>query len=486
MSRIAGNCLLIAMALGLSLVGFARAEEKRPSNSREMFRFLGAGDTYFERMTGGVPVDTDELDPLLRILFKLRQFPAADMERWAIDGDKLGEAIGQAGKFRGSIFRLRGRVIAVEPQRPTAEQSQRYEMPRYFRCRLQIDSPPCFADIYTEDVPVAWRKGSKPNVDGGAFGVFLKTAKKIDNRDAPVFVAPRIAWYSDDLLGRLGMDYGLLDDLANVKNMSPEKHDSLDREAFLEMLAAVGRAKPGELARQADADLTSAPKDLKWTDREGKPHFSVVPLFNQPKTQVGRLVVLSGTARLIEKVYVEDPNAVARFGFDHYFLVSLFTDDSNGNPLTFCVRELPEGMPYGNLPHYGESVRIAGFFYKTWVYPVKRMADPSLMSNPKTGGQASPLLFGRSLVWYRAPKSASTPGLNTFVFASLAVVMLAIWGLAWRSRIREKRRRAESLGTTTKLDSVGDLGRIGENPQAAPDFDRIAEMDQGPERKDNE
>lgn len=319
-SRVA--CFLMAAATSVAFLAAARAEEKKPANPREMFRALGVGDTYFERLTVGVPVDADELDPLLRILFKLRQFPAVDLERWALDADKLDKAAVQSGEYRGSVFRLRGRVIAVEPFRPSADMSARYEMPQYFRCRLELDSPGQLAEIYTDNVPVAWQQGDKPDVAGGAFGVFLKLAKKTDGRDTLVFVAPRLAWYSDDLLGRLGMDYGLLDDLWNQKNLTAEQRNTLDREAFYQMLAAAKRAKPDQLLQQADADLPKTRDGWRWTNRENKLLYSVVPLFNEPATQVGRLVALSGTARLVEKIHVEDPNTVARFGFDHYYQVS--------------------------------------------------------------------------------------------------------------------------------------------------------------------
>ena len=49
-------CFLMAAATSLSFASAARAAETKPANPREMFRLLGAGDTYFERLTGGVTV----------------------------------------------------------------------------------------------------------------------------------------------------------------------------------------------------------------------------------------------------------------------------------------------------------------------------------------------------------------------------------------------------------------------------------------------
>lgn len=478
------GCLTVAACL--LLLTAAHAVEERPANPQEMFRMLGVGDIYFERLKSGVAVDVNETDTVLRILFKLRRFPAFDMQRWAIDVAPLLKTIEQADKHRGSIFRLRGRVVVVEPYRPSADESQRYEMPQYFRCHLLLDSSSQMVDIYTENVPAEWQKGARPGAPGGALGVFLKFAKEKDQPTSLVFVAPRLAWYPDDLLsGALGMDYGLLDDLQNQKDLGVQQREAIDREAFYQMLAAVGRAKPGELLRQADADLPKIREGWRWTNREGRLQYSVVPLFNEPATQVGRLVALSGAARRVVKVSVDNPETVARFGFDHYFQVSLFTDDSQGNPLTFCVRELPKGMPYGNQPHYGESVRIVGFFYMTWSYGVQTMTDPALTPDPKTHHQLSPLLIGQSLVWYPVAKPADSTFSTAIIIGLVVVVMVIVWAVAWRSRRRERQWVEHAIGATPTLDPDVNFGQVDQSVVAAPDFDHIAEMDHGPEQQEN-
>ncbi len=210
--------------------------------------------------------------------------------------------------------------------------------------------------------------------------MFVKVGEKADGGASLVFAAPRLAWYPDDLLGRLGMDVGLLGGAEDPKSSGLDT--PAEREAFYQMLAAVGRAAPAELQRAAEKDLSQTPKKWLWTNPQGERQYSVVPLFNDPATQRGRLVELSGTARRIEEIRVTDPDLVTRFGIDHYYQVSLFTDDSQGNPVTFCLRQLPEGMPYGNLPRYGEAVRIAGFFFTTWSYPIAKGAAREKGSDP--------------------------------------------------------------------------------------------------------
>ncbi len=483
---------IVVFLAAVCLSAAARAEDPLPTTPREMFRTLGVADSCFEQLTNDVALDSEETDSLLRILYRMRQFPPADLESWALDQEKLGEAVRRPGTFRGSIFQLRGQVLDVVPLRPTKDQSERYEMKRYFRCRLSLDSPARIVDVFTEQVPAAWQNGVRPKVEGGALGAFLKIGPKTGKQSPLIFVAPRLAWYSDDLLGRLGMDYGLLDDLISQKKLTDRQREILDRDAFYAMFAAVNRAAPGQLVEEADAALPHVSAKRRWINREGQEQYSVVPLFNEPASQVGKLVVLSGTARRIEKIHVDDPEIVARYGFDHYYMVSLFTEDCYaptasapedylGNPVTFDILELPEGMPYGSQPHYGEAVRIAGFFYKTWQYRVQKNADVAPTPGEKTRPQLSPLLIGRSLVWNPPTKAADQTTSNVVIISLLFLAMLIIWVVAWRSSRREKRWVAGATAGPPKFGDDIDLSRIDQRDESQPDFGRIAEMDHSPE-----
>jgi hypothetical protein len=277
------------------------------------------------------------------------------------------------------------------------------------------------------------------------------------------------------------MDFGLFDSIRDQKAITAD-----DREAFYQMLAAVGRAKPDQLMAAAIENLPTLPEDDRWIDRTGEERYSVTPLFNQAAAERGKLVELLGTARRIEKIMVGDPDIVARFGIDHYYEVFLFTDDSQGNPLTFCVRELPEGMPYGNTPRYGEAARIAGFFFKTWSYKVPKMMDPTLSpGDPKTHHQLSPLLIGRSLVWYPAVQPADNTLSGVVVSGFFAMAMVAVWLVAWRTRRRE-RKWLEQMESPPDFDSGVELDRMDQHTESAPDFSRLAEMDRGPEPKPQE
>ena len=405
-------------------------------------------------------------------------------------------------------------MLEVEPLRPSAETAQRFEMNQYYRCRLKLDDSPQTAVVYTDHVPKSWQKGAKPNADGGACGVFLKLAGKDTentvgvavklppqqevakdgvavelplqheklppqrNTSSPIFAAPRLACYPSDLLGSLGMDFGLLDSEQSLKPFN--RNNAEDRESFYQLLAAVGRSKPGQLLHQADDNLPNIPENRRWTNGQGQDQYSVVPFFNEPVPQIGQLAALSGTAQKVEEIHIDDPDVIARCGIRRYYQVSLFSDDADGNPVTFCILDLPKGMPFGALPHYGESVRIAGFFFKTWSYSVPKMTDPEL--SPRDH-QPSPLLIGRDLLWTPAPKPADST-ISGYVVAALFVLAVAIaWVMAWKSSRREKRLEEHVMGEKPNFDAGINLEQPVRPAADSPDFNIIAQMDHGPENQ---
>jgi hypothetical protein len=186
-------------------------------------------------------------------------------------------------------------------------------------------------------------------------------------------------------------------------------------------------------------------------------------LFNEPKTQLGRLVVLSGTARRVIPIRISDEDLVARLGMDRYYEIYLFTDDSQGNPVVFCVRELPPGMPIGEGPEFGEHLTIAGFFFKTWAY---RRADAT--SPGRTEWQLAPLLIGREPVWSPGPSLHSGAGYGVLTVGALLVFLAGLFLLVWhyhRSDRKARQRRIERSSATR---------------QAAPDHHGFDAIDPGP------
>ncbi|MBN2023750.1 MAG: hypothetical protein JW809_13265 [Pirellulales bacterium] len=237
---------------------------------------------------------------------------------------------------------------------------------------------------------------------------------------------------SREILRSLGMDLGLLDTLRDRTRIGHE-----ERECFYQMLAAVGRARPGQLAEAARQRLADA----------GSRFDSVVPLFNDPDAQRGRLVLLTGTARRITRVRVDEPDVVERFGIDHYFELYLFTDDSQQNPLVFCVRAIPEGMPTGEGPRYAERIEVAGFFLKSWAY-----RSVAQRENPGAARQLAPLLVGGDVRRRPAPEPGGWGAVGAVTGGLFLLVLAAVAILLRRASLADRRFRREILGRFREPD----------------------------------
>jgi len=426
---------------------------------RDLLERHGVDQSHFEKLTDGRPIDDNETEVLLKVMYWVRDFRTADVARWAQDEPDPVELARNPEPARGQIFSLSGRITQVEPLQPLPEMVERLRMEAYYRCELLLDGQQPVV-VYALDVPQAWRQGGAIDEPASARGLFLKLTDDDPQRPMPMFVARRIAWHPDTVLGNLGMDVGLFDGVQNRKRLL-----GAEREAFYQMLDAVGRAEPGELLRLADDELR----------RTGKDRFSVVPLFMEPESQHGQLVALSGTVRRVVPIRVKEPDVVERFGIDHYYELALFTDDSEDNPLFFCVRELPEGMPIGEGADFGEHVRVAGFFFKLRLYPLE-LPDAE---GPARRGQLAPLLFGREPVWYPQQKPATNTMFQAIAGGLFVLVLLGIWLGLWRYGRGDKQFHDQTLVKAHGSDSGIALDKIDLTGDGTPDFSRLEEMDRG-------
>jgi len=400
----------------------------KAQSTSEMLRLLGVQDEHLTAFIDGQPADEDETEPLLRMLNAAGRFDTLRLHRGIRNDVTLEDLSAQPSTFRGEIVQLQGRLQKVQVEETPAELATRFELPKYYRCEVLLEPSQLLATVYAITVPHQWAEGAGDLDQPISFvGFFIKTASESEDDPQPVFVTRRLAWHPATTLGKLGMDVGLFD---TVSDHSPIK--ASEREAFYQLLAAAGRAEIGQLDRLTQDD------------------YSVEPLFNAPELQRGRLVGLSGVARRITKVVVDDPDIVERFGIDHYYEVGVFTDDSQGNPVIFCVRELPEGMPTGD--RISEAVRIPAFFLKTWTFETAQLnqkaAEQAAEGQPRQRlKQVAPLLIGKSLHWQTAPVAAP-PGISGWVAGSLFLLALAgVWFGAWR---RHKADRTYAQGTLAR------------------------------------
>jgi hypothetical protein len=436
------------------------------SSPQELLELRGVEPSHYRMLVDGRPVDMNEQEALLRFLYAINKIDLGDVERWGQTTFSLTRQAAQPNDGRGGFFRVAGRVTGVAIERPLPEVVDRFEMDHYYRCELRLEGGGT-AWVYAVDIPDKWAIDQPMDERASLDGCFLKWRVNDPGPAEPVFAAQRVAWHPPTILGDLEMDVGLFDDVKNREAILAR-----ERECFFQLLAAAGRAGINELARRTQDGPPRPPsppvkrsrlKQLVDSAQTEPPHdYSVVPLFNDPDKQHGELVALTGTTRSVREVLisVSDPDIVKRFGFDRYYQVELITDDSQGNPLVFCVRELPAGFPQG--ADVRELVRIPGFFFKTWSYRQQRLDDAQPVRR-----QLAPMLVGRAPLWLRPPES---PYLKV---VSICLFFLAVAGAgwaAWRLSRGDRRFRERVIAKKFEPDSKQSLDELGLEVDSGPDF----------------
>jgi hypothetical protein len=250
------------------------------------------------------------------------------------------------------------------------------------------------------------------------------------------------------VLGALGVDVGLLDNVEARGRIRPE-----ESKVFYQILSGVQRRPAEMFLRLARDNLTAVKQEWEERLREKAPQrekilaqevvrralegrYSVAMLFNEPEPQIGRLFVFDGVARRATRVEVGGNPAGGsmdvshRYAMDHYYELEVFTDDSQNFPIIFCVCDLPEGFPTG--ADIRVPVRVAGFFFKNWLYTTRgRPVNSDGTGDDPSGPQAqyAPLLIGRAPIVMSTEQG--NPQLGRFLLGGLFVLgLVAIWAAA--------------------------------------------------------
>jgi len=468
-----GQTLFSGKARNLSLMALSEQVQRQDATAQEQTRLEGPRDvlaafgiteSFLERVEDGQPIQPGEMELLLRLLFYSYVFQPTEIADWAESPPNWLEIGGQLDAMRGKLFRVPGYVKRVTAQEVSPELSNRLGMKSYYVCDVVGDDGITYV-VYARRLPQGWKPDDPIHEKTLITGLFLKLASDATNGPQPVLVTDRPAWFPDNLLGRLGMDCALFDDIVltgiTKRFLVPspaaeeDEEDPLnrlrltgrDRECFYQLMAAVERSKPGELFRIAKEALV----------QEQRTASSVVPLFNDPARQQGKLVLLYGTARRIEEVTVENPDIQKRLGIDRYYTVYLFTEDSQNYPVVFCVRHLPQGVVPGEGPRYAVDLAVAGFFYKTWAFRPQRNLSPDA---PANAWQLAPLLVGREAIKVTSHAARNT-GFVTFALLAgililvVAVLVITIW-FTWRENSRPL------------FPSSTDIGMLSDGPSSEP------------------
>jgi hypothetical protein len=470
----------------------------------ELLSLAGWTAERFAKFADDRPLTDVEREELVQLVWRVRTFDAASIENWAKNAATPQQIADSPEAHRGDMVHFTARVVKIERHELAAKEAAQYEMPTYHLCELRIDGGDKLAIVATPTVPRQWDQLHGLDEPVSVSGLFVKQLPAgiyEASHDEPVnlFVAKRIAWhptrpqepavsFGASVLGTLGMDVGLLDEVRShgrfdTPDAAERGRFNDQREAFYQILDVVGRIGANQLIRFADGNLEairrhwqhefSIAKDDKLRalahqviQSAEKGRYSVMPLFFDAKRQIGQLIVLDGVARRVVRIDVGSEPAgsgasdvARRFGIDHYYEMEVFTDDSQNYPLVFCVRELPNGLGPGE--ELRVPVRVAGFFFKNWRYTGRAARNSASTDRPAGNEQRryAPLLIGRAPLLLRVEETSNATaqmvGGGLFLLA-LGGIWAAAWWLARSDRkFAEQRRMAgNSLPSGQSLNSL--------------------------------
>ncbi len=441
----------VALSLVLAASGQVAAadDSAQVKTAREMFDLFGIDESFFEIFAQGEPIREAELEPLAKTLFRLPEIKLVNVERWTQRDVDWSALIDDPKMYQREFIRLEGTVQKISVERPVAEIQVKWDLDHYYRCELILTGGQP-AVVYARTVPQAWLRADTLPAHCRADAVFLKLGPRLDNgRSQLFFAANRIAGRPPTLLGDLGMDYGLFDDVRDRSVIT-----NAEREVFFQLLAAAGNAGPAQLQ----------PANRSTTD-------DFVALMERPERHRGELFSFSGVARRVVKVQVTDPDTVERFGFDHYYEVTIFFDlggelklhdrKVSTYPIVFCVRQLPDGMPIGE--NISESVTATGFMFKLWSY-----TTGIIDRGGSAASMVSPLLIGKTVGWSRPVRDRGF-SFGPLAAITLAAVLAACALLGWSFRCKERGVRSQLHAKTRDLHPGQSLNQLNLSDQLLPD-----------------
>ncbi len=452
--------------------------QKRLSSAREMLDLFSVDRSQIDQLVDGRPLASDEEETLLKVLYRIPYFGADKMVAWCKTDGKWSDLIDAPELYRLDAFHVRGRAVGMQRVELPAETASRFDFSHYYRVQFRMDDASYPVLICGREIPDAWIGRDRLDERASAYGLFLKVGETDNGVPELVFGADRVAWMPDSvqpdagitvdhvLLGDLGMDVGLLDE---VRETNRRELKGADRECFYQMLAATGRGEAGDLYRHA------------------RRPFDVEAALTRPEAQQGRLFWIQGTARRVQRIVVSEDDIRERFGIEHYYQIDIFvplgdeevrlgsgdSDEAvpvfrNSYPVTCCVLDLPAGLPVGD--DVSVSIQTVGFYFKLWAYRSEYVS--SFDSKQR---QISPMFVAATPRQVETQHGAD-PVWSWILGGAFLIAVLCLATSAWFFRRGDRqfhearrRREAETSGNVQSLDDLASQVRDG------PDFSGLDE-----------
>lgn len=430
-----------------------------PASAREILERLDIGESQLTSFFNGEPLTPSEEDVLVKILFRIPRIGLDNLQRWRQTNVTWDQLAAAPAEHRVEVFHVRGRVRHVARQPLLPEQVELFELPAFYRVTLDIEGAPYQAVLLARRVPAAWQFDQAIDEPAAADGLFLKVGETSAENPPLFFAAGRVAWLPDRpepqrvtadqvALAKLGMDAGQWELVRAAKGGGLGDED---REAFYQLLAAVGRPNGGDL-RAAEGQT-----------------LNVAPLLQHPEEHHGEVLPVSGIARRVMKVPVQDADIRSRFGIDHYYEIDMFVSleqrvristaekgqpaaiYEHDFPATLIVRRLPTGLNEGENVH--QSIRASGVFFKLWGYK-------SEFASKFGQVQRAPLFVAGEPAIVHVENTANWV-VSSLVLAAFAIALVVVGVIAWWQRTGDR-----GVALARKA--------AAEKAQLPPDFSRLS------------
>lgn len=452
---------------------------------QQLLELYGIDESQLRLIRDDTPLGTDDEETLERFLYRIPRFPLFLLERWGKEPGELSDWLESPINHRADARRVEGRVVLVEKRELSMEAASRYEFEQYYVVTLQPTDSGLRWLICTREIPVAWPIGETMNEPAAAVGLFFKVGPSPGGKTDLVLVSPRVAWYPEQtqptnglsadqiVLARLGMDIGLWD---TVTGLQRKPIQAEDREAFFQLMRAVSRSRPGQLAGPLRRGVEFA------------------PLLQDPLSQQGRFATVEGTVRRIAKVHIEEPELQERFGLKHYFQVDMFVPldrlsirlgenavgqegpaFNNTYPVTICVLKLPAGVREGD--DLDQFLRVQAVFFKLWAYRSEYMSsfdDRQL--------QIGPLMIGLEPEWVPRPQPPTAPW-GPMIIVLFGFSLLLVWFSAIRWSRSDKKFEQSVMRRQFEPEGGQSLNDVGLQARSGPDFSHLPTRETKPESK---
>ena len=390
---------------------------------------------------GGWNADKDRL--LVRVMARLPA-PAALVEAWRRDAVPVAVP-GTATVIDDRLVVVHGRATFVAPLELPGELARLAGRSSYDLIRC-ADDRGAVIDVVVPRAPRAWPRWTAIDEPATVQGLPLAagTGPVPAAADAPrpwpstaadlLVAGVSVEWRPAGLLGGLGMDYALFDDVVDDRRL-----EAGDAAAFYAALAAARGTTPAAIAAAAGGT----------TD--------LIPLIDPARqwfaAHRGDPVVIDGVARRATRIEIDGDARRGQVGADHYWELEVFADTppisidghvQDRYPVVCCVRELPDGMPRGET--ISERVRVPGFAFKRYRYPLPEVVVDGHEERRRGGYRSAPLIVAPGVEWIAPPSARGLSDRLFWIFSGIlgalaALVAFGAWSAARDARRAERARR---------------------------------------------